>query len=106
MQRYFVLQSYLRSREKRENRVTPAGSRPLLRLRSAAEWLAYFGANAARCRPIPWQRAAAVPASQLAAIARSLQAWQLGETSDGNHLRAAAARYADRVGDPDYSAAV
>src|SRR5207248_526695 len=39
---------------------------------------------------------------ELAAITRSLQGWQLGETSDGRHLRAAAVRYAERVGDPDY----
>ena len=32
-------------------------------------------------------------ATELDAIACSLQAWQLGETSDGRHLRAAAARY-------------
>ena len=44
--------------------------------------------------------------AELDAIARSLQAWQLGETSDGNHLRAVAARYAARVGDPDYPSAV
>ncbi len=44
--------------------------------------------------------------AQLDAIAPSLQAWQLGETSDGRHLRAAAARYAKRVGDPDYPPAV
>src|SRR5437588_10327220 len=70
------------------------------RVRSTAEWLAYFRANAARCRPIPWEVGADVAAPQLAAIARSLQAWQLGETSDGRHLRAAAARHAARVGDP------
>jgi hypothetical protein len=42
----------------------------------------------------------------LATITRSLQAWQLGETSDGRHLRAAAVRYAQQVGDPDYVPAV
>jgi hypothetical protein len=47
-----------------------------------------------------------VTEEELAAISRSLQAWQLGETSDGSHLRAAAARYAERVGDPDYLTAV
>jgi hypothetical protein len=47
-----------------------------------------------------------VTAEELAAIARSLQGWQLGETSDGRHLRAAAARYAARVGDRDCLAAI
>src|SRR5262249_57391037 len=55
---------------------------------------------------IPWERGAEVTPAELAAIARSLQGWQLGETSDGRHLRAAAARYAERVGEPDYLAAV
>ena len=49
---------------------------------------------------------AKAPAPQLAEIARSLQAWQLGETSDGNHLRAAAALHSARVGDPDLPDAI
>jgi hypothetical protein len=77
-----------------------------VRPRTAAEWVACFRANAARCRAIPWERGAELTLEELAPIARSLQAWQLGETSDGRHLRAAAARYADRVGDPDYPLAV
>jgi hypothetical protein len=47
-----------------------------------------------------------VAPDQLDAIARSLQAWQLGETSDGRHLRAAAARHAERIGEPDYLPAI
>jgi hypothetical protein len=43
-----------------------------------------------------------VTAAELAPIARSLQAWQLGETSDGRHLRDAAARYAEQMDDPEY----
>lgn len=73
---------------------------------TTAEWLAYFRANAARRRPVPWECGAEVTAAELAAVGRSLQAWQLGETSDGRHLRAAAARYAARAGDPDYPAVV
>jgi hypothetical protein len=75
-------------------------------LRSSADWVAYFRANASRCRPIPWEEGAQVSPAQLEAIAASLQAWQLGETSDGRHLRAAAARYAERIGDSDYACAV
>src|SRR5437870_3892829 len=78
----------------------------LLPMRTTAEWVGYFRTNAARWRPIPWQRGAEVTSAHLAAVARSLQAWQLGETSDGRHLRAAAARYADRVGDTDYTEAI
>jgi hypothetical protein len=73
---------------------------------TGAEWLAHFRANAERPRPIPWIRGAGVSLAELAAVARSLQAWQLGETSDGRHLRAAAVRYAERFADPGYVAAV
>jgi hypothetical protein len=75
-------------------------------VRTTAEWLAYFRANAARPRPVPWQAGAEVTAEELSPIARSLQAWQLGETSDGRHLRRAAARYGARAGDPDYATAI
>jgi rubrerythrin len=39
-------------------------------------------------------------------IIYSLKAWQLGETSDGKHLLAAATKYAKRVNEPDYPDAV
>jgi hypothetical protein len=86
-----------------EGKVYMALRRPV---RSALEWFVWFRFNAAEGRAIPWERGAEVTPGELAAIARSLQAWQLGETSDGRHLRAAAERYAQRVGDPDYPAAV
>src|SRR5262249_9878366 len=76
------------------------------RVRTTADWLTYFRENAGRCRPIPWHRGAEATPAQLEAITRSLQAWQLGETSDGRHLRAASARYAARVGDLEYVALI
>jgi hypothetical protein len=75
-------------------------------VRTAGEWVAYFRANLATCRPIFWERGEEVSRAEMDAIASSLQGWQLGETSDGSHLRAAAARYADRVGEPEYATAV
>ncbi len=56
--------------------------------------------------PIPWERGAEVTDSERAAIGASLAAWQLGETSDGSHLLAAARNYAARIGDPLYVEAV
>ncbi|MGW5441394.1 ferritin-like domain-containing protein [Nocardia asteroides] len=38
----------------------------------------------------------------MAPLRRSLQAWQLGETSDGRHLAASADRFATATGDPAY----
>jgi hypothetical protein len=40
------------------------------------------------------------------AILYSLKAWQLGETSDGRQLLAAATKYATRIDDPEYVDAV
>lgn len=77
-------------------------SRPL----TGAGWFVYFLNNARRCRPIPWEQGAGVSPAELDAIRRSLQSWQLGETSDGTHLRAVAVRYAARIHDADYPAAV
>jgi hypothetical protein len=76
------------------------------RVLTGAEWAAVFRANATSPPALPWERGADVTPGDLAAIGRSLQAWQLGETSDGRHLRAAAARFAERIGDPDYPLAV
>ncbi len=89
----FVIQSML-------GPITDAS--PPLRAGTTEAWLTYFRANAARHRPVPWEEGAGVTPEELLEIARSLQAWQLGETSEGGHLRAAAARYAARVGDPAY----
>src|SRR5262249_50094089 len=97
----FEVQSYLSHHGvEADPPVTPTRPPGPLRVRTATEWVAYLRSNAARCRPTPWERGAEVPPAQLACIARPLQAWQLGETPDGCPLRAAARRYAERVGDP------
>src|SRR5438132_13050008 len=106
MKTTFALQSIGTVVSEPASRVRRTGPIARRRCRTAKEWLAYFRRNAARCRPIPWEVGAQVPADQLAPITRSLQAWQLGETSDGRHLLAAAARYAERLGEPAYYAAV
>jgi hypothetical protein len=104
---YFVKQSILPTKTQKPAQPERQGRAVATRrIRATAEWLAHFRANAARCRPVPWGLGAEVSPEQLDAITRSLQAWQLGETSDGRHLLAAAARYAARVGDPDYPAVV
>jgi hypothetical protein len=101
MRLYFALKSTL----SRALVASPA-ARPPRRPRTGAEWVAYFRANAGRHRPVPWRTGPRATPEELAAIVPSLRAWQLGETSDGNHLRAAAGRYARRFEDPDYLEAV
>jgi hypothetical protein len=76
------------------------------RVWSSSQWLEHFRHSAANRRPIPWEKGAGVSAAQLAVLARSLQSWQRGESSDGSHLRAAAARYAEQTGDPVFPEAV
>ena len=75
-------------------------------VRSSPEWVAYFEQNAAELRHIPWESGAAITDTELTAIAASLRGWQLGETSDGSHLLAAARHYASAIGDPPFIDAV
>jgi len=74
---------------------------------SSGEWVAYFYENAqtaaAMVRPPATMN---LPADLAATVAASLPAWQLGETSDGRHLRAAAKQYADAHDDPAFLSAV
>lgn len=65
-----------------------------------------FTANAARPCEVPWARGGEGIEENLRVIAKSLRAWQLGETSDGSHLLAAATDYATRIGDPVFIDAV
>ncbi|MCQ6959746.1 ferritin-like domain-containing protein [Mucilaginibacter aquariorum] len=68
-------------------------------------WIGYFQANA-RHKRVNWNLMPTITQDEIAAILPSLQAWQLGETSEGEHLIAASTRYAYRLGDPDYVDAV
>src|SRR5258708_1517716 len=88
------------SKEKEENNVSPMNG--LSPPKSSAAWIEYFRENRANLREIPWDNGLQITASELAEIAESLRAWQLGETSDGTHLRATAGRYAEAVGDANF----
>lgn len=76
------------------------------RITRSSEWIARFESNAATQRPIPWELGASVSDEELSAIAGSLRAWQLGETSDGSHLLEAARHYAISTGDPEFVGAI
>ena len=61
-----------------------------MHLTSSREWIDYFAKNDRQLLSVPWELGADVMPGELAAIGRSLQAWQLGETSEGKQLIAAA----------------
>ncbi|MBG9378132.1 ferritin-like domain-containing protein [Panacibacter sp. DH6] len=69
------------------------------------KWINHFSANALRQR-IDWNLKPAINNKEMREILPSLQAWQLGETSDGRHLIFAATKYAWRISDPAYIEAV
>ncbi len=73
---------------------------------SSAKWVAYFRANALQRLDVPWGLGPGVTPEELGQIVDSLRGWQLGETSDGKHLLAAAANYAAKLGDPEFLDAI
>ncbi len=64
-------------------------------------WLTYFSLNAAAPREIPWEIGADLPSGESRRVVPSLQEFQLGESSDGARLLAAAAAWAVRHDEPD-----
>jgi hypothetical protein len=72
---------------------------------TSKHWINHFSANALEKR-IDWMQSPAITPDELVTILPSLQAWQLGETSEGKHLIDASKKYARKTGDPDYVDAV
>jgi hypothetical protein len=68
-------------------------------------WIGHFKANALEKR-VNWNITATITPCEIAAVLPSLQAWQLGETSEGKHLIAASEKYAHKIADPNYVDAV
>lgn len=68
-------------------------------------WIGHFKANALEQR-VNWALRPGITPIEIGTILPSLQAWQLGETSDGKHLIAASEKYAKSVADPAYIDAV
>ena len=65
-------------------------------------WLKHFARNRELDRPIPWRDQLNIPTSLLKPFIRSLQRFQIGESGEGRHLRAAA----NTTGDLDYIKAI
>lgn len=74
-------------------------------MQTSESWINYFTMNARKQR-VNWNLKPAITEQEIAAILPSLQAWQLGETSEGENLIKAATRYAWRIRDSDYVDAV
>ena len=68
---------------------------------SVSLWLTYFDLNAIAPRGIPWGLGADLPADEARLIVPSLQEFQIGESSEGARLQAAAAVWAARHDEED-----
>ncbi len=64
-------------------------------------WKGHFKANALQKR-VNWDLKPVITEEEITAILPSLQAWQLGETSEGKHLIAASEKYASKIHDLEY----
>jgi len=72
---------------------------------NSKEWIAHFRQNATQHR-VDWSLEPNITEEQINSIIYSLQAWQLGETSDGCNLLRASTKYAHSINDSDYIEAV
>ena len=75
-------------------------------VRESADWLNYFRRNAESLSPIPWEVGAELSTEGKKAIAKSIQAFQLGESSEGRHLQRSADVWAKQNGDSYYGEAI
>jgi len=70
-------------------------------MKTSKRWIEHFNANSLQQR-VDWTLQPIISQDEISKILSSLQAWQLGETSDGAHLLRAASLYANKIKDPDY----
>jgi hypothetical protein len=73
---------------------------------NSTEWLSYFRQNRSDRMPICWHEGVHVCRHLRRPLASSLARFQLGESSDGSRLLAAARRLAAQTGDCDYREAI
>jgi hypothetical protein len=66
---------------------------------TSLEWINYFGYNRENLLPIPWDSSYQLTDIERATISHSISCFQLGESSEGNHLMQAARIYGDRTQD-------
>jgi hypothetical protein len=76
------------------------------RLRTSEFWESSFRRSLDSPPEIPWKSARKLTAAERETIRSSIQEFQLGEQSEGRHLKRAARDYAQRSGDAAYSRAL
>jgi hypothetical protein len=74
-------------------------------MNTSKKWIEHFKKNVLQER-VDWNLKPAISDHELSSVLSSLQAWQLGETSDGAHLIHASTLYAYKIGDSAYIDAV
>lgn len=74
-------------------------------MKTSQEWLEHFGQNFKKQR-VDWKLKPCITEAELNEVLKSLQAWQLGETSEGKNLMHASSKYAQKIGDGYYPEAV
>ena len=74
-------------------------------MKTSDEWFSYFKNNLTIER-IDWTLRPDIKFTERKTILTGLQAWQLGETSDGKNLLKASANYAIKTSDPSYIKAI
>ena len=72
----------------------------------SVSWLNYYRHNRESLMPIPWECGAELNEAELAAVASSIQEFQLGESSEGKHLVGRAEEFAREQGLAAYAEAV
>ena len=74
-------------------------------MKTSLAWIEHFESNS-KIERIDWQLKSSLTIVERKNILPSLQAWQLGETSDGSHLLRASKKYAGKIVDIHYVKAV
>ena len=74
-------------------------------IHSSSFWINHYQNNLQQKR-VNWNTLPNITNKEKENILYSLKAWQLGETSEGKHLLAAATKHANKIGDKDYIEAI
>jgi hypothetical protein len=74
--------------------------------RSTQDWVDHFRWNGSVAMRIPWHLGPDLSDEERAAIAHSIQMFQLGEDGEGRHLMRYAKQWAERTGDTAYPEAI